>query len=157
MKSKSIFAVLAIAVALALTINVAYAGAAKAITASIACTDSLGNPVASYLTTDNVYVKVLIALPAGSTMDLEIRNIATNTVVGPVITGALVNSINNFGTYAPGNYRVYANHLPVGSFIAAATFFVVPESMLGTLTATVAGFAAFATIGIVKRKHAKSK
>ena len=155
MKSKSIFAVLAIAVVLALSINVAYAGTATA--GSIACTNAAGTPVASYLTTDTVYVKVLVALPAGSTVDLEIRNRATNTVVGPVITGALVNSINNFGTYAPGNYTVYANDVPAGSFISAATFFVVPESMLGTLTATVAGFAAFATIGIVKRKHAKSK
>ena len=156
MKSKSIFAVLAIAVALALTINVAYAGAAKATTGSIACTDAAGNPVASYLTTDTVHVKVLIALPAGSTMDLEIRD-STNTVVGPTVTGALEGSINAFTTYAPGTYKVYANKLPIGSFVAVATFFVVPESMLGTLTATVAGFAAFATIGIVKRKHAKSK
>ena len=154
MKSKSIFAVLAIAVVLALSINVAYAGTATA--GSIACTNAAGTPVASYLTTDTVYVKVLVALPAGSTVDLEIRD-STNTVVGPVINGALVNSINNFGTYAPGNYTVYANDVPAGSFISAATFFVVPESMLGTLTATVAGFAAFATIGIVKRKHAKSK
>ena len=154
MKSKSIFAVLAIAVVLALTINVAYAGTAK--TGSIACTDAAGNPVASYLSTDTVYVQVLVALPAGSTVDLEIRD-STNTVVGPTVTGALEGSINAFTTYAPGTYKVYANKLPIGSFVAVATFFVVPESMLGTLTATVAGFAAFATIGIVKRKHAKSK
>jgi hypothetical protein len=41
--------------------------------------------------------------------------------------------------------------------IAVASVFILPESVLGTLMATVAGFAAFGTIGAIKLKRGKTK
>lgn len=156
MKSKSIFAVLAIAIVLAMTINVAYAGTATS--ASITMVNGVGTPVSQYAIGETIRVKVETTNAPGATVDLQIKDFSTGVPVSVLIPGAVAGSIVDFPALPQGHYRVYANDVPVGiGFIATASFFVVPESMLGTLTATVAGFAAFATIGIVKRKHAKSK
>ena len=160
MKNRSIFAVLAIAIVLAMTINVAYAGTATS--ASIIMTDAAGDPIpnSEYLVGQPIYVKIATA-NTGGTVDLEIVDYETNdhvaypTASGPFVVGQIV----EFAPLPAGHYLTYANRVSSVSFraIASGSFFVVPESMLGTLTATVAGFAAFATIGIVKHKHAKSK
>ena len=155
-KSKSIFAVLAIAIALALTINVVFAAVPTAETASIETTDISGNPQSSYAPGEIVYVHLLSVAPIGTNANIEVRDSANVIVAGPWLNVLAPSALLACGPFAPGDYTVYVNGVAMAT-IAVATFFVVPESMLGTLTATVAGFAAFATIGIVKRKHAKSK
>ena len=152
MKSKSVFAVLAIAIALALTMNVAFAGTAQA--ASITTTDIGGTAQSSYAPGEIVYVRLLSVAPIGSDADIVVMSGAV-TIAGPWLNQP-AGSVNSFTPASNGYYTVYANGVAMLT-IAVGTFFVIPESMLGTLTATVAGFAAFATIGIVKRKHAKSK
>ena len=157
MRSKSIFAVLALAIALTMTINVAFAApptarAASVITAAdAACTI----PSSNFAFGATVYVKLESVQPIGSNADLEVRDSSSGVVAGPWLN-QVAGSVNSFVPASAGYYTVFVNGAPAW-YIAVATFFVVPESMLGTLMATVAGFAAFATIGIVKRKHAKSK
>ena len=155
MKSRNIFAVLALAIALTMTINVAFAAAPTARSASIQTSDITATAKSSYAPGEIVYINLLSVAPAGSDANIEVRDSADVVVAGPWLN-QLAGSVNSFTPASGGYYTVYSNGVALAT-IAVATFFVVPESMLGTLTATVAGFAAFATIGIVKRKHAKSK
>ena len=66
MKNRSIFAVLAIAIVLAMTINVAYAGTATS--ASIIMTDAAGDPIpnSEYLVGQPIYVKIATANTGGT-------------------------------------------------------------------------------------------
>ena len=121
--------------------------------ASIATTDSLGNAKSSFALGEIVYVHLLSVAPIGSNANIEVRDSSNVVVAGPWLN-QLAGSVNSFTPASNGVYKVYANGVLMKT-IAVATFFVVPESILGTLMATVAGFAAFATIGIVKRKKSK--
>ena len=61
-------------------------------------------------------------------------------------------------TWTPTAEGVYAIVIPgstIIGYIAAGSILVVPESVLGTVMATVAGFAAFGAIGLVKHNRAR--
>ena len=156
MKSKNIFAVLALAIALTMTINVASAAVPYAIVANVNSCDIAGTPKTEFGASENVYIQLTSTSPAGDKADVVVTRDSDSAVIASYPGLVAVSAVLDLGTLSPGTYTVTANGALVKT-IAVATFFVVPESILGTLTATVAGFAAFATIGIVKRKHAKSK
>ena len=156
MKSKVILATLAVVLALVMTINVAYGVDYRV--ASVVMVDGSGNKVHQYNIGETI--RALIETTNVPIMNLEIRIFGPGGAVveNAILPGPYLQGITyEFAALPPGYYMLYADNIPVGAFVASASFFVLPESMLGTLTATVAGFAAFATIGIVKHKHKKSK
>jgi uncharacterized repeat protein (TIGR01451 family) len=123
--------------------------------ASVWTTNNLGDSKSQFNLGETVFIYWNPA-PLGSVVDIKVVD-STNTVIaGPWLSQPVSNAPLSFVPPGPGVYSVLVNGQPAWT-IAVATLFVVPESILGTLMATVAGFAAFATLGIVKRKHAKSK
>ena len=110
-------------------------------------------PTSQFDLGDVVTIKLVTVSPAGAESTVVVKD-PLNAVVA-TFNNVLEGDSNSYTPLMNGVYTVNANG--VVTPFAVATFFVVPESILGTLMATVAGFAAFATIGIVKRKHAKSK
>jgi hypothetical protein len=92
----------------------------------------------------------------GETIDLRIYNQA-GTLVADVGTNLVIaDQPRTWSASTPGIYYIV---YPSGTWIAfaVASVTVVPESILGTVMATVAGFAAFGTIGLVKHKTAKNR
>jgi hypothetical protein len=152
MQSKHLFATLAVAVILAITINVAYAETVG----SVMCTDGLGNAKSLYETTDHVWVQVMTVDPPANTVDIMVK-----TDLGVPVTGVFPNLAVgdqvDVGTFSPGYYAVWVSGHQEATFVAGGTFHVIPESVLGALTAVVACFGSFAAIGIIKRKQTKSK
>ena len=95
---------------------------------------------------------VFISWSADGTVDIEVKNDATNEVVYSQY-GAAMTGEDSFVPPSPGDYTVYVNGLNT-KIINIDTFFVVPESVLGSLAALGAGVAAFGTVAVVKRKRA---
>ncbi len=123
--------------------------------ASVWTKDNVGTSKSQFDLGETVFI-YWVPGPADRVVDIKVVD-STNTVIaGPWLAQPASNAPLSFVPPGPGLYTVLVNGQPAWT-IAVATFFVVPESILGTLMATFAGFAAFATIGIVKRKHAKSK
>ena len=97
--------------------------------------------------------------PAGSTVDITVVDAANNVVAGPWLNQPIGNAPIICGPLPPGYYFVLVNGQQAFN-IAVSSLFVVPESVLGTLMVTVAGFAAFAAFGafrIVKQNRRKGK
>jgi hypothetical protein len=140
---------------LATVITMLALSASMAITAAVGtannCTLVVRNDVtnvqsATYLPTD--YIELVWS--ADGTVDIEVRNRDTNALVfssyGDVASGAA-----SIGQLSPGKYKVTVNGA-LAETINVDTFFVVPESILGSVMALSAGIAAFGAFAVVKRK-----
>jgi hypothetical protein len=147
-KANALFAVIC-AVALLSTVCFAYAGTAKQ--ASVWTTDINAVPKNTFGPVELIYIW-WNPDPAGTTVDITVVDAANNVVVGPLVNQPIGNAPIVCGPLAPGYYFVLVNGQPAFN-IAVASLFVVPESVLGTLMATVAGFAAFGAFRIVKRNR----
>jgi hypothetical protein len=151
MKKANAFFAIVCTVALLSTVCVVYAGTANS--ASVWTTDILANPKNSFGPAELIYIRWNPAPPL-STVDITVVNVANNVVAGPWLNQPIGNAPIICGPLAPGYYFVLVNGQPAFA-IAVASLFVVPESVLGTLMATVAGFAAFGAFRIVKRNRRK--
>ena len=126
----------------------------KANAASVWTTNNLGDPKSQFNQGETVYIYWNPA-PPGSVVDIKVVDSSDVVVAGPWLAQPVGNAPLSFVPPGPGMYRVLVNGQPAWT-IAVATLFVVPESILGTLMATFAGFAAFVTIGVVKSKNKKT-
>ena len=119
--------------------------------ASVWTKNNLGDFKSQFNPTETVFI-YWHPSPAGSVVDIKVVDSANIVIAGPWLAQPVGNAPLSFVPPGPGVYRVLVNGQPVW-VIAVATLFVVPESILGTLMTTFAGFAAFATLGIVRRKR----
>ncbi len=93
--------------------------------------------------------------PIDSVIHITVVDQAVNIVAGPYVNQQAGNSPITFALYEPGTYTILVNGEPEG-YLTTVTFFVVPESVFGTLGAISAGCLAFAGFTIAK-KHSKYK
>jgi hypothetical protein len=129
--------------------------AAPATSASIWTTDSIGNPKNQFNPGETVYIHWSVA-PPGSTVDIYIQNSGGVTIATVGLTlDANTQQPQTWVTTTTGFYKVVA----VGAVnsvvyeIAVGTFFIVPESVFGTILAVISGFAAFGTLRLAKRNR----
>ena len=96
-----------------------------------------------------VYLSLSTA-PDGTTADITVVDEANHVVAGPWTNVAPGTSVESFVPPNPGYYWINVDGKP-SCQIAVATFFVVPESVLGALTAIVGAVAAFGAFTVVKK------
>jgi len=141
--------------ALALAINLAYA-TPTAVTGGVSTTGSAAtSPVkTSFFLGEPVFIH-WYCYPDDGTVNITITNSAGNWIADVGHTEmSQSESPQQWVPETPGDYRVLLN----GQFsiaIGVASVFVVPESALGTVMATVVGFGAFGVVSIVKRNRAR--
>jgi len=123
--------------------------------ASVWTTDSVGGAAKNQFNLGQTVYIYWHPSPPGTVVDIQVVQQSTSAVVfGPALNEPEANIPLSFVPPAPGDYTVLVNGQPI-SAIAVSTFFVLPESFLGTLMTIMAAFAAFATIGIIKNKNKK--
>lgn len=154
-KTPIVISLILVITCFALATSLVQAGTAT--TASVWTEDSAGNKVNFFNPGQTVYIYWNVG-PSDGTVDIYIVNTAGATIVtigtnlGP---GA---QPQTWTPTAPGYYYVVAKGAVEYYYpIAVASIFILPESAFGTIMATTAGFAAFGTIAIVKRKYTKNK
>jgi hypothetical protein len=86
---------------------------------------------------------------SGTTTDVKVTDSTGTTVAGPWLNKPS-GSIIPCGPFGAGYYFVVSDGAPKSFSIAVGSFFVVPESVFGTLAALGAGFAAFGVLAIKK-------
>jgi hypothetical protein len=91
--------------------------------------------------------------PPGSTVDINVTNSVGTVLASWTNQPESANGTLAYTFSSPGYYFIDCGGAPVFP-IAVATIFVIPESVLGTLTVLGVGFAAY---GLVKMRHAKKK
>ncbi len=92
--------------------------------------------------------------PDNTVVDIQVQDQDGNVVFGPALTLAQADSPVSFTPPFAGYFTVLVNGAPA-FHIAVSTLFVVPESALGTLMATIACLAAAVTLHSNKHKHKK--
>jgi hypothetical protein len=143
---------------LALSISLVNA-AGTAEVASVWAEDGSGNKLNVFNPGDTVTIKWHATLQDGTagTVDIKIVKTDGSTLVTLVTGGAGPDGSTTWTAVAGYYYIVCEGAVSYVYPIAVASIFILPESALGTLMATTAGFAAFGTIAIVKRKRAGNK
>ncbi len=92
---------------------------------------------------------------ADGTVDITVKDAANTVVYSATDQPTSASPLTYTPTYG-GTYTVHVTGAATVE-ISFWTLFVVPESALGTIMATGAGFAAFGAFGVFKIKHAKNK
>lgn len=158
-RRKASIVVMLCVLALAFSVNLVHA--ANANTASVCATsDAAGNTKANFWSTPStIYIWWTAQQADGTpgTVDIEIQDSAGNTVVGPILNQPMGAQPIIWNAPVGYYYLVVKGSAGVASYkypIAVASVFIIPESLLGTLMATVAGFAAF---GAIRLKRVKNK
>jgi hypothetical protein len=154
------FVVLLALCAVSLTSVVGLVFAGTATSASVWTTDSAATPKNQFFFGERVYI-YWDPTPVGSSVDIVVVNSANTVVAGPwteKVTPA--DAPLSFVPPLPGKYEVRVNGQPAATFKVAALFlslnlFAVPESVLGTIAALGAGFAAFAFMKVKKGRQGK--
>jgi hypothetical protein len=146
---------------LALSISLVNA-AGTAEVASVWAEDGSGNKLNVFNPGDTVTIKWHATYKDGTTdaactVDIKIVKTDGSTLVTLVTGGATPDGSTTWTAVAGYYYIVCEGAVSYVYPIAVASIFILPESALGTLMATTAGFAAFGTIAIVKRKRAGNK
>lgn len=132
------------------SINVVQA-APTAKTAGLTITDVTGTKQIDFALNQIVYIHWI----ADGTVNITVTD-ANKVVVYSKTDQPTTASPLQFTPPQGGYYTVNCTGAPSAA-LSVWTLFVVPESILGTLMATSAGFAAFGTFGVFKIKHAKNK
>jgi hypothetical protein len=132
------------------SMNAVQAGTAT--DAGLWLTDQYGNIKNDFVLNQVVYVNWITT---GGTVDITVTD-ANNVVVYSVTDKLASDSPLQFTPLHGGSYTVSCTGAE-SKEISVWTLFVVPESVLGTLMATGAGFSAFGTLGVFKLKRAKTK
>jgi hypothetical protein len=134
--------------------GLAYAdtGTATASNCQISIQDANGTPKLTFNLGDPIHIKWL----ADGSVNIEVKCLSTGKTYdhyGPYTDS---NTWNDwiFSPTDAGRYKVYVNGNEESEIISVGSFFVVPESVFGALAAVGAGFAAFGTVTLVKRKKA---
>lgn len=120
--------------------------------AQVITTDTTGSTklVTQFTPGDTVYVEYIIQ--SGKTANIAIYDEDDNLITGTAHDGLVGSGEFTFLALHPGTYYVTVNGYK-SRIIGVASFFVLPESVLGAFGALGAGVAAF---GIVKYKSAKT-
>ena len=160
-KRRTIVVALLCVFVLALSVSLVHA-AGTAQVASVWAEDGLGNKLNVFNPGDTVTIKWHATYTDGTTdalctVDIRIVNTAGVTVATPVTGGACPDGTTTWTAVAGYYYIVCDGAVSYVYPIAVASIFILPESALGTLMATGAGFAAFGTIGAIKLKRGKNK
>ncbi|MCW4005111.1 MAG: hypothetical protein NWF04_00720 [Candidatus Bathyarchaeota archaeon] len=138
--------------ALMLSLAVGIAAAGTASTASVWAADASGTVKNEFNPGEPLYLYWSCA-PDGSTVDIRVLDESMSVVAGPWVDQPIANApIEIPGGFGSGYYFIEVNGVRTWT-IAVGTIFVVPEGIFGTLSAVGAGLAAFATIGLVRRKR----
>ena len=146
---KIAIAAIMLAIALALLVNFAHA------TATLSIEDASGNQKTQFDLGNKVYIRWSASTDAVITItyyESAADPVGDLLETWPKSAGA---GLEEYLPPSTGFYDVALTGASPRTF-AYGTFFVIPESILGTLMATVAGFAAFGTVGVVKYRRAKS-
>lgn len=125
--------------------------APTATVAGLTITDVAGTKKIDFVLNQVIYIHWI----ADGTVDITVRDV-NNVVVYSKTDQPATASPLQFTPPQGGYYMVSCTGAPSAT-LSVWTLFVVPESILGTLMATGAGFAAFGTFGVFKIKHAKNK
>ena len=110
-----------------------------------------------------VYIYWEEVYPDGGTVDIIVEAYDNNQVyfttigVGTGLAPAASGTVSFIVPNVPGGVcNIKLNGISIIYSVASVTVFVVPESVLGSAMAALAGFAAFGAIGIVKHKRSKN-
>jgi hypothetical protein len=131
--------------------------AAPATVASVWTEDIGGTVKNTFAVGETVYVHWTVGADGG-TVNIIITDNAFTTIAILGTTVSVGAQPLTWTPSTPGTYYVMVQGATNQVYpIAVSSLFVVPESLLGTLMAITAGFAAFGTITAVGRKRSKSK
>jgi hypothetical protein len=148
-KSKSVLVLTAlVCVILAAGINLAIAG--NAASASVWAEDSSGTYRNKFNIGETMYIYWNEA-PSGSTVDINVTDSVGNVLASWVNQPESANGTLTYTFPSAGYYFVVCNGAQPFP-IAVATIYVVPESVLGTISIVAIGFAAYAIVKMKPRK-----
>ncbi|MCW4029021.1 MAG: carboxypeptidase regulatory-like domain-containing protein [Candidatus Bathyarchaeota archaeon] len=120
--------------------------------ATVWTTDAMENPKSTFNLGEDVYI-YWTSTPAEAHIDLKVVEESTgNVVFGPVLNQPTENSPLSFKPAAPGAYTILVNGEAAATIITGE-FFVVPESIVGSLMVMLSAFAALTMMKIAKHKH----
>ncbi len=150
------------AVLASLMIGVASAGTAASVSMAYVGTSMTAHSgQVSLGATVYIYWTGVVASSEGNTVDVTVVNPAGTVAeqwdnLAPSASGTI-----SFVASSPGSYYImfdgYPSYHLFTTYVASASIFVLPEGVLGTLIALVAGFSALGLFGVVKTKRAKKQ